>query len=182
MGSSMRSTRIPVSIRRRAKCSRSSSSRTSTRSCRPQPRKSFNCAKVRRLRSRQQAARARTPARSRRPRPIAAGVDQLHGESARPQPRRTPAGGHAGHGRRRSSAGERYRDSGHGLHRRYAYERLRGRRGVAKTTPVHDVSDDGAEAIVTGLAAGSVLVKDVEAATSATAIAFRRARRPSKCG
>jgi multidrug efflux pump subunit AcrA (membrane-fusion protein) len=37
--------------------------------------------------------------------------------------------------------------------------------GVAKTTPVHDVSDDGAEAIVTGLAAGSVLVKDVEAAT-----------------
>jgi hypothetical protein len=36
--------------------------------------------------------------------------------------------------------------------------------GVAKTTPVQDVNDDGAEAIVTGIPAGTVLVKDVEAA------------------
>jgi hypothetical protein len=37
-------------------------------------------------------------------------------------------------------------------------------RGVVRTTTVVDVRSDGANAIVTGIAAGTVIVKDIESA------------------
>jgi hypothetical protein len=35
-----------------------------------------------------------------------------------------------------------------------------------KTTAVHDVTDDGTNAIVTGIASGTVVVKDVETSSA----------------